>query len=133
MDDIILQKVASMEKCIQRVYEEASHDWKEDYTHQDALLLNVERACQLSIDIASHYVKSRKLGLPNYSRELFDLMKQKGVIDEDLATSLKSMEGFRNLIVHDYNSLDLAILESIIFKHLDDLKVFGKIMLKPIA
>ncbi len=44
MDDVIQAKIATIEKCLKRSQEEASHDWKTNYTPQDALLLNLERA-----------------------------------------------------------------------------------------
>ena len=72
MDDVIIAKAATIERCLKRIKQEAEHNWKTDFTHQDALLLNLERACQASIDAASHIVRIRKLGIPKQSREVFD-------------------------------------------------------------
>ena len=41
-----------------------------------------------------------------------------------------NMVGFRNVAVHDYQALDLDILEAILDKHIDDFKDFSKIVLK---
>ena len=41
-----------------------------------------------------------------------------------------NMVGFRNIAVHDYQALDLDILEAILDKHIDDFKDFTKIVLK---
>ncbi|MEQ8469618.1 MAG: DUF86 domain-containing protein [Marinoscillum sp.] len=107
MDDVIQAKVATIEKCLRRIKEETTSDWRHNYTHQDALLLNLERACQETIDCAAHIVKKQHLGVPKVTREFF---------------SLRKMVGFRNLAVHDYAHLNLDILESIITK---ELEVFG--------
>jgi uncharacterized protein YutE (UPF0331/DUF86 family) len=60
MDDVIFNKIATIEKCISRVYEEYSgfeEEFLENYTKQDSVVLNIERAAQASIDIATHIVK----------------------------------------------------------------------------
>ena len=47
------------------------------------MILNLERASQASIDIATHIVKTRNLGLPNTSRELFSMLLDAGIISEN--------------------------------------------------
>ncbi len=57
MDDLILNKVASIERCISSVKEEYEADtegFANDYTRQDAAILNLQRACEQSIDLANH-------------------------------------------------------------------------------
>jgi uncharacterized protein YutE (UPF0331/DUF86 family) len=51
-------------------------------------------------------------------------------IDVPLAESLKRMVGFRNIAVHDYQSLLLPILVNIITGHLDEFLAFTRIVLK---
>ena len=41
-----------------------------------------------------------------------------------------NMVGFRNNAVHDYQALELDILESIVNKHIDDFKQFTKVFLQ---
>ncbi|MFT6865945.1 MAG: hypothetical protein ACJA08_000771 [Cyclobacteriaceae bacterium] len=124
MDDVIQNKVATIEKCLKRILEESKLDWKNNFSHQDSLLLNIERACQASIDIAMHIVRRKKLGIPKLSREAFEMMEQAGIIDEMLSQHMKKMVGFRNLAVHDYASLNLKIVESILEKELVHFKTF---------
>ncbi len=130
MDDVIIGKVATIERCIKRINEEAQFDWKGDYTHQDALLLNLERACQASIDLAAHIVRTRKFGIPKESREVFDQLLENEVIEQGLAEELKKMVGFRNIAVHDYASLNLEVVETIIQKKLSQFESFTQVILK---
>ncbi|WP_047373941.1 DUF86 domain-containing protein [Exiguobacterium sp. ZOR0005] len=51
-------------------------------------------------------------------------------IDHDLAKTLINMVGFRNVAVHDYQALQLNILEAILEKHIDDFKAFTKAILQ---
>lgn len=74
MPDVVLNKIQTIERCLKRILEEYigyEDTFEENHTKQDSVILNLERASQASIDIATHIVKSIKLGLPNTSRELF--------------------------------------------------------------
>ena len=51
------------------------------------------------------------------------------LISKDLAQSMKSMVGFRNIAVHEYQELDLAKVQAIMELRLDDLRAFAKAML----
>jgi len=130
MDDVIIAKVATIERCILRIREEAKFDWQNDYTHQDALILNMERACQATIDIAAHLVRVRKLGIPKMTREVFQQLAENGIISTELSIELKNMVGFRNIAVHDYANLNLAVVKSIIDTKLVHLESFGQLLLK---
>lgn len=86
------------------------------------IILNIQRACEASIDLAMHVVSERKLGIPKTSREAFDLLYKADIIERNLAQSLMNMVGFRNIAVHDYQTLNLDILQVILDKHLSDFK-----------
>lgn len=76
MDEIVLQKTASIERCIKRVkeeYEWAGKDFLTSYTHQDAAILNLQRACEQSIDLSNYIVNVKKWGIPSTSRGLMGL------------------------------------------------------------
>lgn len=131
MNDVVLNKIAIIERCLKRILEEYESDPEnlKNYTKQDSIILNIQRACEASIDLAMHIVSDRKLGLPKVSRDAFLLLQDADLIDEALSKSLINMVGFRNIAVHDYQTLDLEILEAIIEKHLDDFKMFTKVVI----
>jgi uncharacterized protein YutE (UPF0331/DUF86 family) len=125
MDDVIFNKIATIEKCISRVYEEYSgfeEEFLENYTKQDSVVLNIERAAQASIDIATHIVRVKKLGLPQSSREVFILLNEHKVITKKTSENMQKMVGFRNIAVHNYQKLNLDIVCHIIQVKLDDFK-----------
>lgn len=54
-DKVILNKIDTLELCkkrINEVYEGNTDNLRKDQTKQDSILLNLERACQASIDLA---------------------------------------------------------------------------------
>lgn len=66
MNDIVINKIQSMQRCILRAreeYEFAGGDLAANITHQDAAVLNITRACELTIDLANHLTKVRHLGI----------------------------------------------------------------------
>ena len=98
-------------------------------TKQDAIILNLQRACEAAIDLAMHLVSTHRLGVPQDSREAFDLLAQRAIIDAALAEKLRRMVGFRNIAVHDYLRLSLPIVEAIIANGVADLLAFSKVAL----
>ena len=92
-------------------------------------MLNLQRACQLAIDMALRIGRTRRLALPADTAEMFRILAQAGLITRDLGESLKRMVGFRNVAVHEYQELDLAKVRAIIEHRLDDLATFAKAMI----
>lgn len=128
MNDVVINKVQSIQRCVRRAREEYQRNpegFATDYTRQDAAILNVVRACETAIDLANHAIRARKLGIPLSSAESFELLMTERVIAPDLADRMKKMVGFRNTVVHQYTKIDLAIVEAVIVKGLDDLLAFA--------
>jgi len=125
--DVILNKIQTIERCIKRINEEYKgfeEEFKSNFTKQDSVILNLERASQATIDIATHIVKISKLGLPNSSRELFVLLEGNHIISDNTCNQMQSMVGFRNIAVHDYQNLSLEITIAIINNHLVDFDTY---------
>ena len=74
-DNVVLNKAAIIERSLNRMREEFhSNPELDNYTHLDALILNVERACQAAIDMAQHLVALNHYGMPQSSSDAFILM-----------------------------------------------------------
>jgi len=131
-DDVVLNKVATIERCVARAREEYQKDpatFGTDYTRQDAAILNIQRACEAALDIGQHLIRLERLGVPQSSRDVFRLLAAGGWIDTALADVLQRMVGFRNIAVHDYQTLQLPITVAVIRDHLDDFLAFARAVL----
>ena len=93
------------------------------------MVLNLQRACEVTIDIAMYIISTRKLGIPQTKKEAFVKLEEHNIIPKELSTKLQKMIGFRNIAVHDYKQIDEDILSDVIENHLDDLITFAKIIL----
>lgn len=107
--DILYNKIEIIERCLIRVKEVYDNDCNnlKDYTKQDSIVLNIQRAVEATIDIAMYIVSAKKLGIPKSSRDAFEVLFLNEIIDEDLLNKLRNMIGFRNIAVHNYQKLNL--------------------------
>lgn len=131
MDDVLINKVASIKRCVERAREEFAighEEFKQNYTAQDACILNIIRACEQSLDIANYCIKKLELDVPQFSADCFNLLNRKGIIDDALCLSLTKMVSFRNLIVHQYQKTDINIIIFVIENNLDDLLKYTQII-----
>ena len=104
-DDVLINKAATIERCVARARKEYAKDpvtFPIDFTRQDAAILNIQRACEAALDMGQHLIRHEKLGVPQSTRDVSELLAQGGWIDAELADKLKCMVGFRNIVVHDY-------------------------------
>lgn len=128
MNDVVLNKKESIERCIGQIrnyYQLPSElPFEEDYLKQDAIALNLLRACEQAIDLANHTVRVEKLGLPKESRDSFKLLADHKIIPAELARRLQGMVGFRNVLVHEYQRLDIKLMIEVIEHRTEDLLAF---------
>lgn len=128
---VIINKFDSIERCIKRIYEEYEDNPEnlEDYRRMDSIVLNLQRACEVTTDIAMYIVSTRKLGTPQTKKESFELLEQNNLISSDTCKKMKNMIGFRNIAIHDYKQIDEEILKDVIENHLQDLTEFARAIL----
>ena len=133
MDDVLLNKASTIERYLQRINEEYlghEDELETNFTRQDSIILNLQRACESSIDAAMHLVRVNRLGVPQQSREAFSMLSDANMLDSKLASDMQAMVGFRNVAVHDYRKLNINILRAILQNHLDDFRNFAASILK---
>lgn len=129
MDDVVLNKAATVERCIERIRQEHAGDdtvLENNLTKQDSIVLNIQRACEAAIDLGMHLVRRLRLGIPQDSRDAFELLAREADLDKELAKRLLRMVGFRNVAVHDYQRLNLTIVKAIVAGHLAELSAFAQ-------
>lgn len=124
--DVFNNKRSIIERCIIRIREVYNQNPKNlrDFTKQDSIVLNIQRSVEACIDIAMHLVSEKKLGIPQSSRDAFEILNNEGIIDDQMLKKLKIMVGFRNIAIHNYQKLNLEILEKILDNHLIDFEEY---------
>jgi len=127
MQQVILSKIESIERCLKRIRSKdvAGLFGADDADIQDVIVLNLQRACQMSIDLAMYISAELGYGIPQNSADAFRKLFEHGVISEDLFERMKKMTAFRNIAVHQYQSINYAIVKSIVTQRLDDFYEFN--------
>lgn len=124
--NLLLKKLAFIETCVHEPRalarpERIAHDVGEEsfvaHTRQLAI--------QAALDSASHIVSDERLDEPRTNRELFDLLAKGGWLSPELTATMHGMAGFRNIVVHGYETVDVNILKDIVENRLDDLLDFS--------
>ena len=125
--DVVLAKVATIDRCLGRIAQTRGERRAVllPVEVEDLVILNLQRAVQAAIDLATHAVTTEAYGLPDSVASSFSILERHGVLDAELARRLRGMVGFRNVAIHDYQAIDPAIVESILSRHLDDLRAFA--------
>ncbi len=129
---LIEQKIESLRRAVGRVEERCPVDvaiLARDLDAQDIVSVNLTRAVQLCVDIANHVLSESDLPSPLTMGQSFDLLQELGVIDTELCVNMKKAVGFRNLAVHNYDTIDWAIVHAIARHHLCDFKAFARAVL----
>lgn len=95
-----------------------------DIKEQRFIAHTLQLAIQAALDASSHIVSDDRLGEPRTNRELFTLLEQNAWLAASLAQNLRDMVGFRNVLVHGYDRLNLEIVEDVLKNRLGDLDAF---------
>jgi uncharacterized protein YutE (UPF0331/DUF86 family) len=124
--DLVAKKLALIETLVRELRElsdpaRIAEDVREERFVEHTLQL----AIQAALDVASHIVSDARLGEPTSNRALFDLLERGAWIEADLCARLRDMAGFRNVLVHGYQDVDVAIVRDVVENHLDDLLGFA--------
>lgn len=116
-DNVVLNKAAIIERSLRRMKEEYGlNPDLDNYTHLDAMILNIERACQAAIDMAQHLAAIHHAGMPQTSADAFLLLEKQGLLSSRVAKAMVKMTGFRNVIIHEYQELELEIVKAVVEK-----------------
>lgn len=133
MDRLVLDsKIESLRRCIARVQSKCPTSLtalEADIDTQDVIVLNLSRAVQLCVDMAMHRLADSEAPTPQTMGESFVLLAKQGIIDTALCARMRSAVGFRNLAVHNYDTINWAVVFTIATTHLDDFRAFAKAML----
>lgn len=94
----------------------------------------VERTMQMlietCIDIANHIISDEGMRAPTGYSDTFAVLMENRVIGRGLFKIMEKMTKFRNVIVHQYEKIDHAIVVSILHKNLNDFERYKRAIIK---
>ncbi|MDR8393397.1 DUF86 domain-containing protein [Aliifodinibius sp. S!AR15-10] len=103
----------------------SSEEIKNDTTKEWALRYGLLESIQIVIDISCHLVVHNNLGNAETYGDCIELLRKFDYIDDKLSKRLKAMAGLRNILVHEYVTVDIDRLYHLL-DNLDDFNRFAK-------
>jgi uncharacterized protein YutE (UPF0331/DUF86 family) len=123
--DLVAKKLAFIETCLRELSQQARPDsLSTDVREMRFVEHTLQIAIQAALDVASHIVSDNRLGEPRTNRDLFDLLGRHGWITPALASVMRDMGGFRNVLVRGYAEVDVSVVRDVLDRHLPDFEAF---------
>jgi uncharacterized protein YutE (UPF0331/DUF86 family) len=127
--NILEPKLDALARCLLRIESKKPftlEQLKSDFDLQDIVSINLERAVQQCVDIATTILSDSNEPAPLTMSESFSKLKSIGWITDETVVRMQKAVGMRNLMVHEYEKMDWAIVFAICERHLIDFKKFAK-------
>jgi uncharacterized protein YutE (UPF0331/DUF86 family) len=107
-----------------------------DIDRQEVISFNLHLAIENCTDLAAHIISEEGLGVPGSASEMFYILEENGYLSLQLTEKMIKAVGLRNLIVHEYDKIDLKRLFDIVGKDTKDINdfivsIFNKLGIKP--
>lgn len=132
--ELLAKRLAALQSYVEQLRRLGNPEALEtDVKEQRFVLHTLQLAMQSALDIASHIVSDEWLGEPEKNQELFWLLARGGWIDSRLAAALAGMSGMRNILVHEYLTVDLDKVRQVLRDDLDDLLAFAEAVRRRLA
>ncbi len=127
--ELLFKKLALIETCVQEILSLGHPERIDtDVREQRFLEHTLQMAIQAALDVASHIASDHRLGEPRTNLELFEILARAGWIPLPLIDPLRRMVGFRNILVHGYDDVDLNVVKDVVQQRLGDLTEFVRVV-----
>ncbi|HEX5053512.1 MAG TPA: DUF86 domain-containing protein, partial [Planctomycetota bacterium] len=101
---------------------------RDDKVQQRFVEHTLQIAIQAMLDVGFAIAAEHNLGEPTDNRQVFERLATAGWITPTMRDTCRRMVSFRNIVVHQYLQVDVAILQKIVERDLDDLLTFVRVI-----
>ena len=129
---LLLRKLAELEEYLKQIrdyanitIEQYSSDWRIQRIVERTLQIMIETC----VDIAGHIISDRGYRIPNSYAATFRILYENNKLGKDLFETMEKMAKFRNIVVHNYDEVNAAIVVNILRRHLDDFLTYKNAIL----
>lgn len=125
--ELLAERAMAIERHLERVEERLpadAGDLQPMTDRSDAVILHLWQATQIVIDLAMSACLSLDLGTPASYADAFRRLQQAGVLDAEIADRLVRAAGFRNVVAHAYETLDMRRVHAAARHGPSDLRAF---------
>jgi uncharacterized protein YutE (UPF0331/DUF86 family) len=122
-----MRKIAELERYQEQIGEFAGiglEEYQKEWKVQRIVERTLQMMIEASADIANHIVSDGRMRPPTSYADTFLVLRENDVISPELFSVMEKMAKFRNIVVHQYESVDAEIVILVLRKHLDDFTKF---------
>jgi len=128
--DVIQRRLTVLEEYINDLTKAKDDKCWEEFSTDKIFRRYVERTLHMAVeaclDIANNIISYEGYREPKNNKDSFEVLKEQGIISDELNIQLKKMAQFRNVIVHDYLRIQPEIVYAILKKNIPDIIHFAK-------
>lgn len=132
-ETLILAKISRLKQYLNYLKElrkSSIEEFMGDFRVSGSTERYLQVAIESVIDIGNEIISSLQLKRPERYRDIPYILSEAEIIPENLAEAIASMIGFRNLLVHDYASINLTMVYEFLQTKLQDFEEFMKYVFK---
>lgn len=129
VDRQILQNLLSkLQKTLSKLerMEFSAEDILENEDIQDLVDRRLQTAIECCIDMATHLSSGLNLSGQDTAGEVFKLLAEEKILNQKLSEKMMKACGFRNVLIHEYLTIDYGIVYQNYSNNLADLREFAK-------
>jgi len=126
---LVLRKLASLDDYRKQVSEYSTisvDQYRSDWKIQRIVERTLQMMIELCADIASHVISDSALRTPETYADTFRVLAENNVLTADQFAVMEKMAKFRNIVVHQYESVDAEIVVLVLQRHLSDFQLFSE-------
>ena len=125
---LVFRKIASLLEYQKQVSEYSAltvEQYRGDWKIQRIIERTLQMMIELCADIANHVISDNGLRTPETYADTFRVLAENSILNRDQLAVMEKMAKFRNIVVHQYETVDAEIVILVLRRHLDDFKQFS--------
>ena len=111
--DIIMFKLSKLRQYLnylKQLQKSSFEDFVSDFKIAGAVERDLQVSIECMIDIGNEVISSLQLQRPERYQDIPYILARSGMIPRQFADTMATMIGFRNLLVHDYATINLKLV-----------------------
>lgn len=130
---LVLKKLASLAEYRMQVAEFSMMTvdaYRSDWKVQRIVERTLQMMIELCADVAGHLIADRGLRTPETYADTFRVLGENAILSAEQTAVMEKMAKFRNIVVHQYETVDAEIVVLVLQKHLDDFDRFSSAIVR---
>jgi len=104
--------------------------YKKEWKTQRIVERTLQILIEVCLDIANHIISDKGMRVPTGYADTFKVLSENRLIGKKLFETLEKMATFRNVVVHQYETIDPAIVVSILHRNLGDFEKYKRAVIR---